>query len=86
MNNIGIELYESDQQTVTIRRVVRQKVSGKKHKTISYDEPMLEIHCMTNEEYDKFQEVAQSLREELYHSRNRISYKCLLDKIKKWVK
>ena len=86
MSNIGIELYDSGEQTVTIRRVAKRNVSSKKRKDSLYNEPMLEIHCISIEEYDKLQEAHRRLIEEMNKTRNRIGYKQILDKIRNLVK
>lgn len=81
-DNIGFEVYESNQQTVTLRRIARQKSQKRNRNYIELSEPMLEIHCMSAEEYDKLRAVDQRLRTEIGMKKYQTIYKRLLEALK----
>lgn len=81
--NVGFEVHDSNEQTIILKPVMNFRGSRKERERREKSMPMLEIHYMSMEEFEKLQEVQYQIQKEMEERKLRLNLKRLFEHLKK---
>lgn len=83
--NVGFEVHDSNEQTIILKPVMNFRGSRKERERREKSMPMLEIHYMSMEEFEKLQEVQSQIQKEMRLHKSKTYYERILEEIKKHI-